>query len=141
MIKPILAAVLIMFATMAGLYGPTLFRQSAGSGDEPTHTKSEPFKSDHIAVAIFEDGKVSGYFTSRLTCELTDLSVKTSILPRLTHELYKAVHSSNGVDFRKVSPEQLSALADKIAQGVNTVAGKPVIERLAIEEPDFLRRL
>jgi hypothetical protein len=141
MVKSILAALLIIAATLSGLHGPTLLQKSGGGESAEAHSKPEAFKSDHIAVAIFEDGKVAGYFTSRLNCELTDPSFKASILQRLTHELYKAVHSSNEVNFREPRPEQLSALADKIAKGINDRAGKPVIENLSVEEPDFLRRL
>jgi hypothetical protein len=141
MVKSILAALLIIAATLGGLYAPTLLRKSDSIETGEAHAKPEPFKSDHIAVAIFEDGKVAGYFTSRLNYELTDPSYKTSIVPRLTHELYKAVHSSTGVNFRKTGPEQLSVIADKIIKGVNIGAGKPIIEKLTIEEPDFLRRL
>jgi hypothetical protein len=141
MIKSVLAAVLIIAATLGGLYAPTVLQKSGGGESGEAHAKPEPFKSDHIAVAIFEDGKVIGYFTSRLTCELTDPSFKASILPRLTHELYKTIHSSAGINFRKASAEQLSSIAEKITKGVNDRASKPIIEKLVIEEPDFLRRL
>jgi hypothetical protein len=141
MIKSILATVLVIAATLGGLYAPAFLQKPDGSETGELHAKPEPFKSDHIAVAIFEEGEVVGYFTSRLTCELTDPSFKASILPRLTHELYKAIHSSSDVNFRKASPEQLSAIAQKISKGVNERAGKPVIGKLLVEEPDFLRRL
>jgi hypothetical protein len=141
MVKSILAAFLIFAATLGGLYAPTLLQKSGGSETSEAHAKPEPFESDHIAVAIFEDGKVAGYFTSRLNCELTDPTFKASILARLTHELYKAVHSSTGVNFRKPGSGQLSTLADEITKGINKRAGKPIIEKLIIEEPDFLRRL
>jgi hypothetical protein len=141
MVKSILAAFCIMGATLAGLYAPGLLEFTGDVESQEIHAKPELFKSDHIAVAIFENGEVAGYFTSRLNCELTEPSFKASILARLTHELYKAVHSSTGVNFRKPGPEQLSALADKITKGINERAGKPIIEKLTIEEPDFLRRL
>jgi hypothetical protein len=142
MIKSIIAAVWIIAVTLAGIYAPALMHGQRGSGEiEPAHAAPEPFKSDHIAVAIFRDGKVAGYFTSRLNCELLDPSLKDSIAARLTHELYKAVYASGEVDFRKPTPEEVSALAAMITKGLNERAGKPVIENLKLEEPDFLRRL
>jgi hypothetical protein len=139
-IKSIIAAILIIAATLGGLYAPTLLKKS-GDVTEAAHTKSEPFKSDHIAVAIFVDGKVTGYFTSRLNCELTDPSFKASALQRLTHELHKAVYASAEINFRKPGSDALSEIADKITKGVNERAGKSVVENLTIEDPDFLRRL
>lgn len=142
MVKSVIAAVWIIAVTLAGLYAPSLLQDPAsGEESETAHVKPEPFKSDHIAVAIFRDGKVAGYFTSRLNCNLMDPSFKDSILARLTHELHKAVHASVDIDFRKPQPKEISALAAKIAKGFNERAGKPVIEDLKIEEPDFLRRL
>jgi hypothetical protein len=141
MVKIILAAICMMSATLAGLYVPGLLQRTSDRDGQELLAKPEAFKSDHIAVAIFENGKVAGYFTSRLNCELTDPSSKASILAKLTHELYKAVHSSADVNFRKPGSEQLSALADKITKDINESAGRPVIDKLTIDEPDFLRRL
>jgi hypothetical protein len=141
MVKTIVVAICIMSATLAGLSIPGLLQFAGDDESRETHAKPEPIKSDHIAVAIFENGKVEGYFTSRLNCELTDPTFKASILARLTHELYKAVHSSTGVNFRNPGSEQLSTLADEITKGTNERAGKTIIEKLIIEEPDFLRRL
>lgn len=142
MIKSVLASLCIIAATLSGLYAPALLSgQGADQESETAHAKTEPFKSDHIAVAVFHEGKVAGYFTSRLSCDVTDPSFKDSILARLTHELYKAVYASGNVDFRNPQPEEIIALAGAIAKGLNERAGKAVIENLKIEEPDFLRRL
>jgi hypothetical protein len=142
MIKTIIAASWITAATLAGLYGPAFLQTPGASGESQSpHAKPEPFKSDHIAVAIFKDGNIDGYFTARLSCTLLDASLKDGLLARLTHELYKAVNASAKIDFRKPQAEQLSALAGDMMKGLNARAGKPVIENLAIEEPDFLRRL
>jgi hypothetical protein len=141
MVKSFIAALWIIAMTLAGLYGPSLLRTHGGHKSEAPGTAPEPFKTDHIAVAVFRDGKVSGYFTSRLNCDLTDQSFKDSVLARLTHELYKAVYANTKIDFHKPQPEALTALAEEIAKGLNGRAGRPVIENLKIEEPDFLRRL
>jgi hypothetical protein len=142
MIKTIIAAGWITAATLAGLYGPA-FLQTSGTADESqsSHAKSEPFRSDHIAVAVFKDGNIDGYFTARLSCTLLDVSLKDSLLARLTHELYKAVNASAMIEFREPQAEQLRALAGDMMKEINARAGKPVIENLAVEEPDFLRRL
>jgi hypothetical protein len=141
MAKSVIAATWIIAMTIAGLYGPFFLRTHGGDSSEAPGAAPEPFKTDHIAVAVFRDGKVSGYFTARLNCDLTDPSFKDSVLARLTHELYKAVYANTKVDFHKPQPEELTALSEDIAKGVNRRAGKPVIENLTIEEPDFLRRL
>jgi hypothetical protein len=141
MVKSILAAICVISATLAGLYGPSFLTQENSGNREAVHGKPEPFESDHIAVAVFRDGKVIGYFTSRLKCDVMDPSFKDSVLARLTHELYKAVYANAQLDFRKMQPEQAASLAGQIAQQLNDRAGKAVIENLTIEEPDFLRRL
>ncbi len=141
MVKSVIAALWIIAMTLAGLYGPPLLLTRDADKSEAADAAPEPFKTDHIAVAIFRDGKVAGYFTSRLNCELLDASLKDGITARLTHELYKVVYANSEIDFRKTQPEELTALAEEIAKGVNGRAGKPVIENLIIEEPDFLRRL
>jgi hypothetical protein len=142
MVKTILTASWIIAVTLAGLYGPALMRMQGNAEEsQAPHSKPEPFKSDHIAVAIFKDGKVAGYFTARLSCTLVDNSLKDSLLAKLTHELYKAVNANAVIDFRKPQTEQLSALAGEMMKALNKRTAKPVIENLAIEEPDFLRRL
>jgi hypothetical protein len=141
MVKSFIAAILIVAATLAGLYVPSLLETTGGGGAEEVHVKPEPFKTDHIAVAIFEEGAVVGYFTSRLSGELLDPALKDVIIPQLTHQLHRAVYGRNESNFRKLRPEEVESLAGEIVKGANEKAGKPVIGKLTLEEPDFLRRL
>jgi hypothetical protein len=141
MVKSILAAICIMGATLAGLYVPGLLLRTAEGENQEVLAKPELFKSDHIAVAIFENGKVVGYFTSRLSGEILDPTLKGSIIARLTHELHKAVYASPETNFRKPQPDAMTTLAEEITNGANARAAKTVIEKLTIEDPDFLRRL
>ena len=142
MLKIVISGVWICSVTIAALYASQTRGLFGGEPDLPgAHTTAKPFKTDDIAVAIFKSGKVAGYFTGRIMCDVIDPAYESKLAWLLTHELHKAIYQNPTISYGAPSKEDLTLLAKFMSDALNGQDNPPVIANLKIENVDFLKRL
>lgn len=128
--------------TMAAIYASATL--SAGNSNLPEPAQSnaaEDFKTEHIAVAIFLSGKVRGYFTTRVECQVSKGANKEKLKWILANDLHRSVYANNQIKYETISENDIhvvtKALEDFLMQRKNDFQ----ITELKLAEAQFLSRI
>lgn len=110
--------------------------ETAAVEAEPAWT--DELKTDHVAVAIFDEGKVSGYFTARFRGRRAKEIDKYRIEAMLVDALHRAIYAGGLVDAQAPLGADYKALAADVEKRVNEKAGKQAVEDVTLEDVAFM---
>ncbi len=110
--------------------------ETAAVENDPAWT--EELKTDHVAVAIFDEGKVSGYFTARFRGLRAKEIDKYRIESMLVDALHRAIYAGGLVDARAPMSADFMALAADVEKRVNEKAGSQVVENVSLDDVVFM---
>ncbi|MGN6585769.1 MAG: hypothetical protein ACTHJV_18900 [Rhizobiaceae bacterium] len=96
-----------------------------------------------ISVPLIDDGKVYGYFLSRLVYTVEpmvshELSVPADAL--LVDAVYSYLYGNPLIDFTKVKKLDLDKLRDGIRDGINKRVGRKLVHDVLVEQIEYLSK-
>jgi hypothetical protein len=96
-----------------------------------------------VSVPIIKEGKVQGYVVARIAymvdeAVLAQLSFKPDLI--LVDEAISTIYMGNGIDFRKLEPQDLASFKKALAKNVNSRVGTELVSEVLIEELDYLTK-
>lgn len=96
-----------------------------------------------ISVPFIADGAVQGYVVTRLAFAVdTALIRRLSIEPDLVlvDETIRTIYSSSGFDFRQMTKQDLSTLAETLAQNANERFKADLVAEVLIQELNYVTK-
>ncbi len=100
-------------------------------------------KTDIVSVPVMRDGRIGGYFLTRLVYtaepkELARLSVPADAL--LTDQVYSYVYGNPDLDFVRHETLDLDIFRAGLRDSINKRVGEDLIKEVMIEQVDFLSK-
>ena len=145
MIKLVITGVWICGVTLASVY---FALQSASKPAEPREQADffgglDYVRSDLISIPAIYEGKVRGYFITRLvyTAEpevLNALTLPPHVL--ITDQLYTLLVGNRVIDFSRVEEFDLDAFRIVVRDGLNEKLGRKVFHEVLVEQMEFLTK-
>jgi flagellar basal body-associated protein FliL len=145
MIKTLLTGVWICIVALGSTY--SFFQMnSSGSSDAASQEESEAvvfIKTDMVSVPVIKDGKVQGYLVAQLSFAVNKAeSAKLAFepAPYLIDVAFRTLYENSVIDFEKLRPQDLTALAKKISEGANAKLGSKVVKDVLMNEINYIPR-
>jgi hypothetical protein len=145
MIRFIVAAVWLCAVTVGAV-----FYSFQAAGSKTTAEPAPPFlggldyvKMDVLSIPLIREGRVDGYFLTRLVYtvepkKITQLTVPLQTL--LTDHTYSYVYASPETDFSKKAAFDVEAFRNGLRDSVNARLGVPLIHDVLVEQVDYLSK-
>lgn len=100
--------------------------------------QAQEFRTDYLAVAIFVDGNVTGYFTTRIKGRQLAEIDSARLKALMTDALYRAIYGGNDLDPKAPLAADVKALAASVQDKINKNAGKQLVDDLRLADVTFL---
>lgn len=142
LIKSIFVAIWVCAATVGGLYLTTVAGSSGQTGNHIEADPAELLRTKIVAVPVLADGRVLGYFLSRMHYAVAD-APEAANLPfdaLLRHALHAAVHQLSDLNFRDAEHVDKRQIEQTITDILNRRLGMPIVRDVVLEDIDFLLR-
>ena len=125
------------------LFVPVGRRKIDGPPPPPLLGGLDYVKTDIISVPVMRDGRIDGYFLTRLVYtvepkELAKLSVPAEAL--ITDEVYSYVYGNPELDFANHETLDLDVFRAGVRDSINKRVGEDLIHEVLIEQVDFLSK-
>ena len=145
MIKFVLAAIWISLATTGALF----FSFQMAAAPEDTAEAAEPtafagldyVKTGVISVPLFKEGRVYGYFLTRLVYTGEATRLKELKLPAdalISDQVYSFLFANPQIDFAQRDTIDLDAFREGIRTSINERVGEELIQEVLVEQMDYL---
>jgi hypothetical protein len=142
LLKLILIGVWMGVTTMSAIYVSTKISAQASESPVPAQSEFvEDFKTEHIAVAIFLAGKVSGYFTVRVECKISVNVNKERLKWVLANDLHRAVYANNDIKYEQITGHDAIAITKTLEQFLDKRPDDLRVAEVRLSEAQFLSRL
>jgi flagellar basal body-associated protein FliL len=145
MIKTLLIGFWVCSVALGSTY--SFVQMNSGSSSEAdSKEESEAvvfIKTDMVSVPVIKDGKVQGYLVAQLSFAVSKAeSAKLPFepAPYLIDVAYRTLYESSAIDFEKLRPQDLTALAKKISEGSNAKLGSEVVKDVLMNEINYIPR-
>jgi hypothetical protein len=145
MIKFVVAAIWISLATTGALLFSFQSAQTPGEdtvAQEPNAFQGLDYvKTDVISVPLFREGRVHGYFLTRLvyTGEATRLkALKLPAQALISDQVYSFLFANPQLDFSQHDTIDLDAFREGIRVSINERVGEELIQEVLVEQMDYL---
>lgn len=128
--------------TVGGLYLTTAGRSSVDTGNSVSAARAELLRTKIVAVPVLTEGRVIGYFLSRMNYAVAD-TPEAANLPfdaLLRHALHAAVHQLGDLNFRDAASVDKEMIEHAITDILARRLGMPLIQDVVLEDIDFLLR-
>lgn len=144
MIKHLLFAFWICAVTLGSAYGTIIWQvQSKKSADGGHEEKVwvEQVQTKRISVPIINDGNLKGYVFAQFifnvnSSALKELTIRPDIF--FVDEIFKAIYSGGGINFRDPEKTNVTALSDLIRKNVNTKFGENFVQEVLVQELNYV---
>ena len=145
MIKFVVAAIWISLATTGALlfsFQSAQVPSEDAKAEEPTAFHGLDYvKTDVISVPLFREGRVHGYFLTRLvyTGEATRLkALKLPAQALISDQVYSFLFANPQLDFSQRDTIDLDAFREGIRVSINERVGEELIQEVLVEQMDYL---
>lgn len=129
----------VIGVTVGALYYSVLPKAPAETIPAETESsKNQEFRTDYLAVAIFDSGNVSGYFTTRVKGKQLAEFDRDRLRSMLTDALHRAIYSGDDLDPKAPLAANVKAIAAEVENTINTRAGQPLVGDLQLTDITFL---
>lgn len=144
MIKLILTGVWICVITLASVYFSMQMAAAPRVDEDAARAAAlELIKGTQTTIPVIRDGAVKGYFLTRVSFTADgDLAAK-QVVPigeTITDELYTLLVGERMVDIENLDRFDVEAFRTKIRDGLNTRFGEPIIDRVLVEQIDYIAK-
>lgn len=145
MIKLLLTGLWVCAVTLGAVYGSVQMSKPKPVVDEATQlrNKSELVKGENINVPVLGNGKVQGYFVTRISFLMDKEKIKGVHLPTtemMTDELFSLLVGNKMVDLGNTKAFDLDAFRKSIKEKLNErFQGEYVLDVL-VEQLDYLSK-
>lgn len=145
MIRLVLTGVWICVITLASVYF-SMQMAAAPRVDEAAAARAaalELIKGTQTTVPVIRDGAVRGYFLTRLSFTANTERAAKQVVPigdAITDELYTLLVGERMVDIENLDGFDVEAFRTKIRDGLNTRFGEEVIDRVLVEQIDYIAK-
>jgi hypothetical protein len=146
MIKLVLSGLWVCAVTLLASYATLRWQMpSAPAAAEPGAPKShhalQAVKTRMISVPVIADGLLQGYVMAQFLFNVDDKVMKRlAVKPELylLDEAFKAMYAAETIDFRQLKKQDLPAMCQRIADGVNARLGVRLVEDVLIQELNYI---
>ncbi len=146
MIKLVISGVWVLAITLASVYFSLQMSSANSDGDKQADFFGglDYVRTDMLSIPAFSDGKVQGYFITRLvyTAEpdvLRGLTLPPHVL--ITDELYSLLVGNPVIGFTDMETFDVDAFRTTVRDRMNERLGKKVFHEVLIEQMEFLTKL
>ena len=145
MIKLVLAGLMVGSATLGSVYFSLQMapEQSANQTNADFFGGLDYVRSDMLSIPAFGDGKVQGYFITRLVYTAEPEVLQTLTLPPhvlITDELYTLLIGNSVIDFTNMETFDMDAFRMIVRDKLNERLGKKVFHEVLVEQMEFLTK-
>lgn len=145
MIKLAISGLWIAGVTLASVY----FSLQMTSPNTDADKNSDFFggldyvRSDMLSIPAFADGRVQGYFITRLVYTAEPKVLQSLTLPPhvlITDELYSLLVGNSVIDFTSMEQFDMDAFRTTVRDRLNERLGKKVFHEVLVEQMEFLTK-
>lgn len=100
-------------------------------------------RSDMLSIPAFADGRVQGYFITRLVYTAEPKVLQSLTLPPhvlITDELYSLLVGNSVIDFTNMEQFDMDAFRTTVRDRLNERLGKKVFHEVLVEQMEFLTK-
>ncbi len=145
MIKLVISGLWIGAVTLASVY----FSLQSSSPKPETGEQTDFFggldyvRSDLLSIPAFSEGRVQGYFITRLVYTADQDVLRTLTLPPhvlITDELYSLLIGNSVIEFTNMERFDMDAFRVTVRDRLNERLGKKVFHEVLVEQLEFLTK-
>ena len=145
MIKFIAAAIWICAVTIGAVFYS--FQSASARMDAPAAPPLlgglDYVKTDIVSVPVLHEGRISGYFLTRLVYTVEPEKVARLSVPAealIVDQVYSYIYGNPKLDFVSHETLDLDAFRDGIRKKINEKIGEELIHEVLVEQVDFLSK-
>ncbi|MDX8432901.1 MULTISPECIES: hypothetical protein [Mesorhizobium] len=145
MIKFIAAAIWICAATLGAVFYSFQAAGKAGVGETPKPMLGglDYVKTDIISVPLIRDGRIDGYFLTKLVYTVEPEQIKKLSIPAqalITDQVYSYLYSNPQIDFTKKDTIDLDTFRKAIHDTINARVGVELVHDVLVDQVNFLSK-
>ena len=144
MIKLVLTGVWICVITLASVYFSMQMAAAPRVDEDAARAAAlELIKGTQTTIPVIRDGAVKGYFLTRVSFTADAERVAKQVVPiadAITDELYTLLVGERMADIENLDRFDVEAFRTKIRDGLNTRFGEPIIDRVLVEQIDYIAK-
>ncbi len=146
MIKLVISGIWVLAVTLASVY----FSLQMSSAKQDGQDQADFFggldyvRTDMLSIPAFSEGRVQGYFITRLVYTAEPDVLRTLTLPPhvlITDELYSLLVGNSAIDFTSMETFDVDSFRAVVRDRLNDRLGKKVFHEVLIEQMEFLTKL
>lgn len=145
MIKLAISGLWIAGVTLASVYFS--LQMTSANSDADQHSDFfgglDYVRSDMLSIPAFADGRVQGYFITRLVYTAEPKVLQSLTLPPhvlITDELYSLLVGNSVIDFTNMEQFDMDAFRTIVRDRLNERLGKKVFHEVLVEQMEFLTK-
>ncbi|MDI7863429.1 hypothetical protein MRS76_15845 [Rhizobiaceae bacterium n13] len=143
MIKLVLTGLWVCAVTLGSVY-LSIYLATAPVGEAGAENRNtELVPGEMITVPVISDGKVAGYFLTRISFTIDKEKVVDGSLPLnalVTDELFTLLIGNKVIDIANTSAFDLNGFRTQVKQDLNKRLGGDVITEVLVEQLDYLSK-
>ncbi len=145
MIKTLLVGFWVCAVALGATYLATQMAASSGSKDEATASENavEYIKTDVLSVPVIRDGKVQGYAVAQVSFAVASAksgSERADPAPYLVDAAFRAFYEAAPLDFTRLKPLNIPAIAAKAKAYANERLGGDIVKDVLIADLNYVAR-
>lgn len=145
MIKLVISGLWIAGVTLASVYFSLQMTSAKPDGDQNSDFFGglDYVRSDMLSIPAFADGRVQGYFITRLVYTAEPKVLQSLTLPPhvlITDELYSLLIGNSVIDFTNMEQFDMDAFRTTVRDRMNERLGKKVFHEVLVEQMEFLTK-
>ena len=143
MVKLILTGAWVCIVTLATVYFSVVMATAPADHAEGDKPVLELAKGESITVPVIAQGKVAGYFISKISFMLDQKKAKELKVPmteNLTDALYTMLVGNKMVDIADTASFNLEEFRAKVKEDMNKRLGDEIVHDVLVEQLDFLAK-
>lgn len=144
MIKVIMAGVWVCVITLAAVYFSVQMATTPPVDEnEAKKAALEVVKGEAITVPVLREGKVEGYFISRISFMMEKEKIKGVTLPMteyMTDELFTLLVGNPMIDISNPKGFKLEEFRKMVKEDLNKRLGEEYISEVLVEQLDYLSK-
>lgn len=145
MIKFIAAALWICAVTLGAVFYSFQAAGERGVGETPKPMLGglDYVKTDMISVPLLRDGRIDGYFLTKLVYTVEPAEIKKLSIPAqalMTDQVYSYLYANPQIDFTKKESIDLDAFRKSIRDTINARVGAELVHEVLVDQVNFLSK-
>ena len=145
MIKFVAAALWICAVTLGAVFYSFQAAGERGVGEPPKPMLGglDYVKTDMISVPLIRDGKIDGYFLTKLVYTVEPDQIKKLSIPApalITDQVYSYLYSNPQIDFTKKDSIDIEAFRKAIHDAINARVGVELVHDVLVDQVNFLTK-